>query len=332
MDKSKFKKLALMGITGGIILAAQAPAEASSFGSTLAAGCGSGCGAKSKPSSPSFTADNGCGAKTSQQQYRTYNQPEGSQASSSCASRPSSSQQQYPSYTAEHASCGAKNYTQPQQQTASCAGRSAPQQQYNSQTAGCASRSAPQPQYNSQTASCAGRSSPSQPSLSAGCAGRSAPQQYNTPTASCGGRSSPSQPNTQTAGCGAPSSTRGQYQGQGSNQGQSRYYTADAADAVANQKKLSESELVNQLNPESKATFQSMSPEGKALALKLANQACQGKNECKGLNSCKTSENSCAGTGSCKGTSPGPFTDKNKAVKVAAKKMLEKRSAINGNR
>lgn len=115
-------------------------------------------------------------------------------------------------------------------------------------------------------------------------------------------------------------------------------YTADATDASMNssmQKSsnhmMSEQDLLSQLSPEGKATFQGLSPEGKALALKLANQSCKGQNECKGMNSCKSNENSCAGQGGCKGTSKGPFTDKNVAVKVAAKKMAEKRSMMMNN-
>lgn len=95
------------------------------------------------------------------------------------------------------------------------------------------------------------------------------------------------------------------------------------------QKTMTESDLLNQLNAQGKATYQSLSPEGKALALKLANQTCKAHNECKGLNSCKTDTNSCAGQGGCKGKSPGPFADKNSAVKVAAQKMAEKRSNAN---
>jgi hypothetical protein len=72
-----------------------------------------------------------------------------------------------------------------------------------------------------------------------------------------------------------------------------------------------------------------LSPEGKALALKLANQSCKGKNSCKGLNSCKTEEHSCAGRGSCAGTAAAPFKDKNQAVKIAAQKMAEKRASLN---
>lgn len=86
---------------------------------------------------------------------------------------------------------------------------------------------------------------------------------------------------------------------------------------------MTDSELMSQLNAEGKKTFQSLSPEGKKLALQLASQECKGKNACKGLNACKTPQNECSGKGGCKGTTPGPFTDKNVAVKVA--EMAQKR-------
>lgn len=92
--------------------------------------------------------------------------------------------------------------------------------------------------------------------------------------------------------------------------------------------KMTEADLTKKLSDEGKKTFNSLDAEGKALALKLANQSCKGQNDCKGLNSCKTEKNTCAGQGGCKGTSPGPFVDKDTAVKVAAKKMADKRAGV----
>lgn len=91
---------------------------------------------------------------------------------------------------------------------------------------------------------------------------------------------------------------------------------------------MSEADLIKSINQDSRDTFNSLSPEGKALALELANQACKGQNSCKGLNSCKTATNSCAGQGGCKGQSSCAFKDKNQAVKVAAMKMATKRADI----
>lgn len=112
----------------------------------------------------------------------------------------------------------------------------------------------------------------------------------------------------------------------GNYNGGNLYYAANAMDSMQSSSKMSESDLLQKLSPEGKATYQSLSKEGKDLALKLANQSCQGKNGCKGMNSCKSTENACAGKAGCQGKSKGPFTDKNMAVKVAAQKMAEKRS------
>lgn len=94
------------------------------------------------------------------------------------------------------------------------------------------------------------------------------------------------------------------------------------------QKKLSAQDLVSKLDAETKAIYDSLDDEGKALALDLANQSCKGKNTCKGLNSCQGSDHSCSGLGGCAGTSPGPFKNKNDAVKIAAKHMADKRAGL----
>jgi hypothetical protein len=89
---------------------------------------------------------------------------------------------------------------------------------------------------------------------------------------------------------------------------------------------MSEDDLLLELNKEGTETYNKLSPEGKALARKVASQRCNGTNECKGLNACKTDSNDCAGKGSCKGKSKCAFSDKNLAVKVVAEKMAAKRS------
>lgn len=93
---------------------------------------------------------------------------------------------------------------------------------------------------------------------------------------------------------------------------------------------ISESELLALLDAESKELFNALNDEGKALAITLASQQCAGKNGCAGLNSCADDNNACAGEGGCGGQSKGPFTDKNLAVKVAAKHMQEQRENANG--
>lgn len=94
---------------------------------------------------------------------------------------------------------------------------------------------------------------------------------------------------------------------------------------------ITEDELTSQLNDQGKAMYKSLSPEGKNLALKLASQDCKGHNSCKGMGSCKSDKNSCAGQNACSGQSSCKFKDKNVAVKVAAKKMAEKRATMNNN-
>lgn len=91
---------------------------------------------------------------------------------------------------------------------------------------------------------------------------------------------------------------------------------------------LSEDDLLLELNQDEANLYQSLSPEGKALALKLASRSCNGMNECKGQNACRTQAHSCAGQGSCKGQTKCAFSDKNYAVKVAAKLMAEKRKNL----
>jgi hypothetical protein len=92
---------------------------------------------------------------------------------------------------------------------------------------------------------------------------------------------------------------------------------------------MTEDELLLELNDEGTKQYNSLTPEGKALARFVASMRCNGSNECKGLNACQTEHNNCAGQGKCKGTSKCAFADKNLAVKVVAKKMAEKRAGLN---
>lgn len=103
----------------------------------------------------------------------------------------------------------------------------------------------------------------------------------------------------------------------------------DGQDYSSSGQLMTEDQLMSQLNDQGKQMYNSLSPEGKALAIKLASRSCKGTNDCKGLGACKTNEHSCAGKNSCAGTSKCSFKDKNLAVKVAAQKMSEKRSQTN---
>jgi len=94
---------------------------------------------------------------------------------------------------------------------------------------------------------------------------------------------------------------------------------------------MSENELLLYLNQKGRKLYNSLSPEGKELALKVASRRCNNANECKGLNACKTDENDCAGKGACKGKTKCSLGDKNLAVKLAAKKMAEKRQEALNN-
>lgn len=91
---------------------------------------------------------------------------------------------------------------------------------------------------------------------------------------------------------------------------------------------LTEDTLLLELNQESASLYHSLSPEGQQLALKLASRSCNGMNDCKGENACRTDHNKCAGQGQCKGSTKCAFSDKNYAIKVAAKLMADKRKNL----
>lgn len=91
---------------------------------------------------------------------------------------------------------------------------------------------------------------------------------------------------------------------------------------------LTEDDLLLELNQEGGELYKTLSPEGQQLALKLASRSCNNMNDCKGENACRTDENKCAGEGKCKGRTKCAFSDKNYAVKTAAKLMAEKRKEL----
>lgn len=72
-----------------------------------------------------------------------------------------------------------------------------------------------------------------------------------------------------------------------------------------NVKPLNESDLLSKLDSSGRSTYQNLSPEGKALALKMASEYCNGRGVC------------------------GGYSDYNEVVKAAAKKMAEKRGMMN---
>ena len=100
---------------------------------------------------------------------------------------------------------------------------------------------------------------------------------------------------------------------------------AAATDGNITDHLMTEDELLIQLNDEGTKIYKSLSPEGKQLALRTASRSCNGRNECAGLNACASDKNKCLGQGSCKGHTKCAISDPNLAVKLAAKKMAEKR-------
>lgn len=327
MKKSKcdLKKLALLGIAGGVMLTPEPlPAEINDYSQLLAfAGCGGkhGCG-------HGEGNNQGVGAGNSYQAYRStpyYYSNSHCNSPSHCAGQSQGYYQSYPtssscqSYSApQYYQQGAQNY-QPAQ----------PYYQQGTQSY------QPAPQYYQQGAQ---SYQPTQPSQ--GCASYQSAQQPAQPSQGCSSYSTHNQSGWQQQ---APISS--QHSTQPAEQASSAWnkssysswetgrLTADAVDTTETQRTttataqraLTENELLSQLNEQAKSTYQSLDATGKALALKLANQDCKGKNECKGLNSCKTADHACAGKGSCAGTAANNFKDKNLAVKVAALKMAEKR-------
>lgn len=89
---------------------------------------------------------------------------------------------------------------------------------------------------------------------------------------------------------------------------------------------MSEDELLLELSPEGAEMYNSLTPEGKELARKVASMRCNKTNSCKGLNACQTATNSCAGKGACRNTGKCAIGDKNLAVKLARDKMAQKRA------
>lgn len=274
MKRSDLKKLALMGITGGMMLAQSSAQADVNAGYTLAGGsCGNSTYAPSYSSCNSSSGqgipNQGC-SSTGPRYTADRDYP----VSQGCASRSDSGQfsNQNPYQGSQYRQYNPDQNPQPMQQ------------------------STQQPGY---------------------------PSQQNQPQDNSAPRLQSARSNPVNYFIADENATSKSYQ-QGSQQGGQQ----GAGTQVAG-KTITEEELKRQLNEAGRAMFNSLSPEGKALALKLASQSCKGQNDCKGLASCATSDHSCAGKNSCAGTTKGPFTDKNTAVKVAAQKMAEKRASMN---
>lgn len=70
------------------------------------------------------------------------------------------------------------------------------------------------------------------------------------------------------------------------------------------------------LSPEAQKKFIALDNEHKMMALEMAQQSCQGKNNCAGKGGCATQKHDCAGHNSCKGQGGAPVQDINRAVNV----------------
>jgi hypothetical protein len=89
---------------------------------------------------------------------------------------------------------------------------------------------------------------------------------------------------------------------------------------------FTEDELLLELNDEGTRMYESLSPEGKQLVLKVASMRCAKTNPCGGLNACTTDKNDCAGQGKCQGQGKCAVSDKNLAVRLVYQKMNNKRA------
>jgi hypothetical protein len=287
MKKRDFKKLMLLGISAGALVASQAGADQ---GTLLAGGCGGKNGCKGyMPYPPSH----GCASTNN---YNNNNNGAGQNNGG------------YTAYQPTH-SCSAHQpyYTQQSQGCASYAPQASYQQQPQQQIShGCASA---QPQMSH---SCSSNN---------GCGGAPQPN-YRPAQPQTANR--PAQPQQNQTTYNQWSNATGGFTADASKPAAATTARPAAHGAKLTESDLLSAQ--SPLNPTSKEIFHGLDAEGKTLALKLVNQSCKGQNECKGLNACKSKDHSCAGRGSCSGTSEGPFTDKNQAIKIAAQKMAEKRA------
>lgn len=317
--KNDMKKLALLGMAAGMLMSnSQLHANNADASSYLAAKCGgsgkcggtvaAGCGGSGKCSGT--VADRSPSASYYSQSCNSYQQPSGH----GCGGYQGHTCQ---SYQPMNHSCNsqyqnnAQGYYDPSQYS-----NNNNNNNNNNKYAG--SNTQQQNQQQNQQQGQPQQNPTSKYQASNGCGGKHGCNSGTTEGPHDGGKFQASN------GCG------GNRQNNNNNSG-SYYYNPNqvaAADAQVTTPKMNEADMLGKLNAQGKSTYNSLSPEGKKLALQLSNAECKGKNDCKGLNSCKTDKNECAGKGGCKGQSNCSFKDKNLAVKVAAAKMAEKRNGL----
>jgi hypothetical protein len=130
------------------------------------------------------------------------------------------------------------------------------------------------------------------------------------------------------AGCGAKGCAHNTPSKGNNNTNKNFIADADESFNTNSSQLMTEQQLKGQLNEQGKQQYNSLSPEGKATAVKLASRSCKGTNDCKGQG---INPSSCAGKNSCAGTSACNFKDKNEAVKAAAESQAQKRAQTNGS-
>ncbi len=96
---------------------------------------------------------------------------------------------------------------------------------------------------------------------------------------------------------------------------------------------------MEQMSPDMKAFYSSLSPEAqkkfmeldaqhKMMAVEMANQTGVGENKCKGMGGCATANNTCAGENECKGQGGPPVKDPSQAVDVQHEHQMDQRQKM----
>lgn len=98
----------------------------------------------------------------------------------------------------------------------------------------------------------------------------------------------------------------------------------------------------NQLSPEMKAFYSSLSPASKQkfaeldaqhrmMAVEMASQSCNGENRCAGMGGCAAEQHACAGKNECKAKGGPPVKNPDRAVDVQYNNQTLQRQKANSN-
>lgn len=344
MKKNDLKKLALMGITGGIMMASQSSVEASS-GSTvtniLAAKCGNSgsCGGATAANCGGRKSCGGataarCGGSSrgnvSYQDPSQFNPQDNtpSQWSTDSQGAPSQyrrnppQQSNSPSYQQQQNQSSQDNSYNPNQGDSSNASQGIQRNNTSYQQHSCKQYGNPSGNYGNTTYQQHSCGSPSGSQK-----GSTSYQQHSCGSPSASNNSFGNTANQQHS-CGSPSQKS--MSAQRSNPRNAYFADSDDDDSsnggAAKKAPLTEEQFKAKLSTQGKADYDKLSPAGKAAAFKIASHDCAGKNDCKGQNACKTDKNECAGKGGCKGQSKCQATP-DQAVKAAS--LKDKRTSLN---